>query len=206
LDPVPLSKMGTHLLASLGSKGKNRNSLACLRNAGSHSAESYCKSQLPGGTQQQCQLLLCEQPKTTTNFACSIFTCSFPSAHFAGIEHDSVVLVSVAMQRCQACGNTPARVMFCARCKKAYCCNKACQKQHWPSHKAECKKHACAGAHEQAKDVPVAGSALACPHGATNKTRCFPRAEIYEPGKAVLTFEGLEVAGFSTVMQQVSTS
>jgi len=42
LDPVPLSKMGTHLLASLGSKGKNGNSLACLRNAGSHSAESYC--------------------------------------------------------------------------------------------------------------------------------------------------------------------
>jgi len=30
------------LLASLGSKGKNRNSLACLRNAGSYSAESYC--------------------------------------------------------------------------------------------------------------------------------------------------------------------
>jgi hypothetical protein len=34
--------MGTHLLASLGSKGRNGNSLACLRNAGSHSAESYC--------------------------------------------------------------------------------------------------------------------------------------------------------------------
>jgi len=30
------------LLASLGSKGKNRNSLACLRNAGSYSAESHC--------------------------------------------------------------------------------------------------------------------------------------------------------------------
>ena len=42
LDPVPLSKIGTHLLASLGIKGKNRNSLACLRNAGSHFAESYC--------------------------------------------------------------------------------------------------------------------------------------------------------------------
>ena len=42
LDPVPLSKIGTRLLASLGSKGKNRNSLACLRNAGSYSAESYC--------------------------------------------------------------------------------------------------------------------------------------------------------------------
>ena len=32
--------MGTHLLASLDSKGKNGNSLACLRNAGSHSAET----------------------------------------------------------------------------------------------------------------------------------------------------------------------
>ena len=42
LDPVPLSKMGTHLLASLGSKGRNGNSLACLRNAGSYSALTYC--------------------------------------------------------------------------------------------------------------------------------------------------------------------
>ena len=38
LDPVLLSKIGTRLLASLSSKGKNRNSLACLRNAGSHAA------------------------------------------------------------------------------------------------------------------------------------------------------------------------
>jgi hypothetical protein len=38
-----LSKIGTHLLASLGNKGKNRNSLACLRNAGSHSGVSYCR-------------------------------------------------------------------------------------------------------------------------------------------------------------------
>ncbi len=45
MDPVPPSKIGTHLLASLGSKGKNRNSLACLRNAGSHSAVTYCKGQ-----------------------------------------------------------------------------------------------------------------------------------------------------------------
>ena len=39
LDPVPLSKIGTRLFASLGRKVKNRNSLACLRNAGSYSAE-----------------------------------------------------------------------------------------------------------------------------------------------------------------------
>src|SRR6056300_1683319 len=42
LDPVSLSKIETHLLASLGSKGKNRNSLACLRNAGFYSAVTYC--------------------------------------------------------------------------------------------------------------------------------------------------------------------
>jgi hypothetical protein len=42
LDPVALSKIGTGLLASLGRKGKNRSSLACLRNAGSYSAETYC--------------------------------------------------------------------------------------------------------------------------------------------------------------------
>ena len=42
LDPVPLLKIGTRLLASLGSKGKNRNSLACLRNAGSYFVVTYC--------------------------------------------------------------------------------------------------------------------------------------------------------------------
>ena len=46
LDPVPLLKIGTRLLASLGSKGKNRNSLACLRNAGFHSAVTYCKQRV----------------------------------------------------------------------------------------------------------------------------------------------------------------
>ena len=34
------------MLASLGTKGRNGNSLACLRNAGSHSAESYCSINL----------------------------------------------------------------------------------------------------------------------------------------------------------------
>jgi len=44
LDPVPLSNIGTRLLASLDSKGKNRNSLteAWLRNAGSYFTMTYC--------------------------------------------------------------------------------------------------------------------------------------------------------------------
>ena len=37
-----LSKKGTHLLASSDIMKKNRNSLACLRNAGSYSVQSYC--------------------------------------------------------------------------------------------------------------------------------------------------------------------
>jgi len=44
---VPLSKIGTRLLASLGSKEKNRNSLACLRNAGSYSADFVVSSHGP---------------------------------------------------------------------------------------------------------------------------------------------------------------
>ena len=38
---VSLSKIETLLLASLSGKGTNRNSLACLRNGGFHSAQSY---------------------------------------------------------------------------------------------------------------------------------------------------------------------
>ena len=37
-----MSKIGTRLLASLNIKGKNKNSLACLRNAGSYFAITYC--------------------------------------------------------------------------------------------------------------------------------------------------------------------
>ena len=37
LDPVSLSKIETRLLASPGNKGKERNSLACLRNSSSYS-------------------------------------------------------------------------------------------------------------------------------------------------------------------------
>ena len=52
LVPVPLclseflSKIGTHLPASSDIMEKNRNSLACLRNAGSSFAESYCRGLL----------------------------------------------------------------------------------------------------------------------------------------------------------------
>ena len=56
LDPVPLSKIGIRLLASLGSKGENRNSRACLRNAGSYLAESYCTYCRLGGPVAQQQL------------------------------------------------------------------------------------------------------------------------------------------------------
>ena len=49
LDPVPLSKIGSRFLASMGTKGKNRNSLVCLRNASSYSVESYCTVLRPSG-------------------------------------------------------------------------------------------------------------------------------------------------------------
>ena len=42
LGPSSSVKKKNRLLVSLGRKGKNRNSLACLRNAGSYSAVTYC--------------------------------------------------------------------------------------------------------------------------------------------------------------------
>jgi hypothetical protein len=42
LDLVPLSKIGTHLLPSSDIMKKNRNSFACLRNADSYFAVTYC--------------------------------------------------------------------------------------------------------------------------------------------------------------------
>ena len=42
LDPVPLSKIGTGLLAAPGSKGKERSSLTGLRNAASYCTTLYC--------------------------------------------------------------------------------------------------------------------------------------------------------------------
>jgi len=45
---VPLSKIGTRLLASLGSKEKNRNSLACLRNAVPIPRTSWFRVTVPG--------------------------------------------------------------------------------------------------------------------------------------------------------------
>ena len=42
MDLVPLSKIGTHLLASSDIMVNNRNSLACLRNACSYFAVTYC--------------------------------------------------------------------------------------------------------------------------------------------------------------------
>ena len=50
LDPVPLSKVGTHLLASQGSIGKDMNSLtflSFLRNASSYFATTYCMPKEP---------------------------------------------------------------------------------------------------------------------------------------------------------------
>jgi len=41
-DLVSVSVENRNLLASLGSQGKNRNPLACLRNAGSYDKVSYC--------------------------------------------------------------------------------------------------------------------------------------------------------------------
>ena len=40
---------------------------------------------------------------------------------------------------CSACGKAGGGRLRCSRCKKAWYCSVACQKQDWPSHKAGCR-------------------------------------------------------------------
>ena len=56
LDPVPLSKIGTLLLASLGRKGKNRNSLTWIRNAGFYSAANFRRDVLHDDAFEQARM------------------------------------------------------------------------------------------------------------------------------------------------------
>lgn len=40
---------------------------------------------------------------------------------------------------CESCGLVLIDVKRCGRCRCAAYCSQACQKQHWPQHKKECK-------------------------------------------------------------------
>ena len=41
---------------------------------------------------------------------------------------------------CTACSATPAKLLRCSQCQGAWYCDSTCQRTHWISHKAECKR------------------------------------------------------------------
>ena len=41
---------------------------------------------------------------------------------------------------CLNCGKTPGRLFVCGRCKKAYYCERGCQRADWKTHKNECRE------------------------------------------------------------------
>jgi hypothetical protein len=43
------------------------------------------------------------------------------------------------VRTCAACPNTRAEMQQCSRCRGAWYCSPACQRAHWPTHKAACK-------------------------------------------------------------------
>ena len=45
---------------------------------------------------------------------------------------------------CAQCAAVLSKSMRCGQCKAVWYCDRACQKQHWSSHKAECKVFALA--------------------------------------------------------------
>ncbi|KAF9030350.1 hypothetical protein BDZ89DRAFT_1112247 [Hymenopellis radicata] len=47
--------------------------------------------------------------------------------------------VQIASDKCGNCGKRDAKMSKCSGCKVATYCDPACQKAHWPKHKAACK-------------------------------------------------------------------
>jgi hypothetical protein len=47
---------------------------------------------------------------------------------------------AAAQRRCAACGAEEGRLKRCARCQAVVDCSQACQRQHWPQHKPQCRR------------------------------------------------------------------
>jgi len=43
------------------------------------------------------------------------------------------------LRSCTACGANLKQAQRCSRCKKVFYCDSACQRKHWPKHKATCQ-------------------------------------------------------------------
>lgn len=46
---------------------------------------------------------------------------------------------TVAFYKCSGCDNVGANFKVCSKCKTVKYCSAACQKEHWPQHKKDCR-------------------------------------------------------------------
>ena len=49
-------------------------------------------------------------------------------------------LPKVYISVCAACQKSPEKLMRCAQCKEVQCCDVACQRNDWKTHKQSCQK------------------------------------------------------------------
>lgn len=59
-----------------------------------------------------------------------VLTIDVPTIHFQS-EH---------RVGCWECGDTEKPLLKCGQCRMAKYCSEACQRDHWPTHKTDCKK------------------------------------------------------------------
>lgn len=45
-----------------------------------------------------------------------------------------------SMRECNSCGLKVKKLRMCSGCEKVWYCDRECQRQHWPAHKAACAK------------------------------------------------------------------
>ena len=92
--------------------------------------------------------------------------------------------------RCAFCRDCGAALKICNTCKHVKYCSIACQRQHWPSHKTECKQRA-ASLHDESPPATAGGRPLIfalSPPGRVDETMHFysPNADVMAGDYAAL--------------------
>lgn len=82
--------------------------------------------------------------------------------------------------RCMICGSM-RNISKCSRCRRAYYCSAACQKEHWPAHKQGCKPvpPALPAASTSPTQTPAAGTTTAVAGTALPLPSSFSSALLY---------------------------
>eukprot|EP00967_Tisochrysis_lutea_P054053 scaffold67421_cov33-Tisochrysis_lutea.AAC.3 len=92
-----------------------------------------------------CPIMLCDDPKCK-EMAKDLAQSAFSAMGMAPTPAATTDPVPPLTAQCSKCGRVSVELLRCARCGKAWYCNRDCQKGHWKEHKINCKNGEDTGA------------------------------------------------------------